>query len=111
MHRFHVEIEGKIPIRLGCIEDVAVVDVARAIREHVERGNGFRERIDLRGVARIQLAAVGGKPLELRVVEIGRDDLRSFPEKRFRDRPADALSRRGHKAMFSFQTVSHGVLL
>jgi hypothetical protein len=53
----------------------------------------------------------GRKALELAIIKIGCDDLRAFAQERFGNRPADALPRRGHQAIFPLQTISHVALL
>ena len=37
MHRLYVEIEREVPILLGAVENTAVMNVPRAIDEHVDR--------------------------------------------------------------------------
>src|ERR1700730_18515086 len=59
VHRFHVEVEGEIPISFRAFEHRTVVHVTRAIREHVDGSSLGGELFDLDRIAHVELLAVG----------------------------------------------------
>ncbi len=109
VHRFHVEVEGEVPIGLRAFEHGAVVHIARAIGEHVDRADAGGKLLDLGGIAHVELPALGAlQVLHLRGIEIGRDDLAAFAHESLGDGPPDSLAGGGDEADFSLQTIAHG---
>src|SRR5712691_192809 len=109
VHRFHVEVEGEVPIGLRAFEHGAVVHVARAVREHIDRADARRELFDLGRVAHVELLALGALQIfYLGGIEIGRDDFAAFAHEGLRDGPPDSLAGGGYEADFSLQTIRHG---
>src|SRR5262249_48292111 len=109
MHRFHVEIEGEVPILLGAVEHAAMMHVAGAVDEHVEcaeLGCGLlRERLDRRGRAYVEFAALYAlDSLELFLSQTGGDHAGTLGRKCIGDGTADPLSRRGDERELALQT-------
>src|SRR5262249_46848211 len=109
MHRFHVEIEGEVPILLGAVEHAAMMHVAGAVDEHVERAELgcrlLRERLDRRGRAYVELAALYAlDAFKFRLFQIGAVPAGPLGRKRFGDGPADPLSRRRDERELVLQT-------
>ena len=64
VHRLDVEVEGKIPVVLGTIEHAALMHIARAVDQNVERAEFFRDllrqRLDRFGRAHVELEPLDG---------------------------------------------------
>ena len=56
IHRLHVEIEGKIPVGFGAIEDGALVNEAGAVEEDVDGAEFGGEGVDRVDVANVERA-------------------------------------------------------
>jgi hypothetical protein len=90
MHRFDVEIEGKIPILVRAIEHSPVVHIPRAVEQNVHGADVLRHRVDGLGRAHVERPAIGVEAGKLRFVEIGRDDFGPFGGEKFRRFAADS---------------------
>src|SRR5215467_13146684 len=113
VHRLDVEVERKSPVLLAALEHAAMVHVAGAVDQDVEgamlRGDGLRQRIDRGGGAHVELEALFGlEPVELLLLDIGRDHARALGGKSRGDGAADALSGRSHERELALQSSGHG---
>ena len=79
VHRLDVEIERKIPVLVGAVEHGALVHVACAIDQYIERAErasiSSRKRIDSACDEHVELAQLGVQALQLGRIEVGRDHL------------------------------------
>src|SRR5580658_5573881 len=115
MHGFDVQIERKIPILIRAIEDRALVHVAGAIDQDIERAEFARnvcgERIDIVLRAHVELEGfLGLEPVKLVVGDVSRDDGGTLLDESFGDGAANALAGGGHQRDFILQSITHAHL-
>ena len=115
MHRLDVEIEREVPVLFGALEYAAVVHVAGAVDEHVERavfgGDLLGEGFDRRGRTRVELQAFRAPAaVELALVHVGCNHARAFGRERLGDRTANSLSCRRDQRDLALQTLRHQVI-
>ena len=113
MHRLDVEIEGKVPVRIGAVENTAVMDEAGAIHQKVSAAEiplhiACQPVNRLRGTDVEPQQPCGCKAVQFSGIEIGRNHLRAFRCKRFCDCAANALACGGDDCGLACQTAGHG---
>src|SRR5580704_14679306 len=115
MHGFDVEIERKVPILVRAIEDRALVHIAGAVDQDVERAEFTRnvrgKRVDIVLRTHVELdGLLSLQAVELVLDDIGRDDGRTLGDKSLRNSAANALAGGGHQRDFILQSVTHAHL-
>src|SRR5580700_6434243 len=115
MHGFDVEIERKIPVLVRAIEDRALMHIAGAIDQNIERAEFAAdvggERVDIVLRAHVELDGfLGLQTLKLDLDNICRDDDSTFGDKSFGDSTADALARSSDQCDLTLQSVAHACL-
>ena len=108
MHGFDVQVERKIPILVGAIENRTLVHIAGAIDQNVERAKfgryrGRKPRYHP-GPRRRAYAACRAGPAACWGQD-GRDQLGAFGGEFLSDGAANSLACRGHQRDLSFQSV------
>ena len=91
VHRAHVEVEAEVPVLRRAVEDRAVVDVAGAVEQDVERRQFVGERLAIAASSSTSSVRVSSRwrtpeycSEQLRL-DVGREDVRAFA--RHRDAP------------------------